>query len=238
MMSSAVEGKTAPVSVMSALILRAIVDQTIMPEFERTGGTARMIWDPTVGLIRRIAEGEVADAIVAIDWAIDELESKDLLDPESRRPLAQASVGVAVLAGAPRPDISTPEALRRILLDTPTLVYSRTGASGIFFEKMIDDFGIGDEIRAKALVVNAGLTAERLVSGEVAIAIQQVSELLAVPGTDLVGALPSELGATTDFSVAVFKNTAAADAAERFLGELFTPHARRAYQAAGLEPRF
>ena len=79
-MSAAVDAKPAPVSVMSALILRAIVDETIMPEFEKTGGAARMIWDPTVGLMRRIGEGEKADAIVAIDWAIDELQARGLID--------------------------------------------------------------------------------------------------------------------------------------------------------------
>ena len=237
-MASTADGETRPVSVMSALILRAVVDETILPEFERIGGKARMIWDPTVGLMRRIAEGEKADAIVAIDWAIDELMQQGRLDPASRRPLAQASVGVAVLAGAEKPDISTPAALRQTLLDTPTLVYSRTGASGIFFEKMIEDFGIGEEIRAKALVVNAGLTAGKLVSGDVVLAVQQVSELLAVPGVDLVGPLPGELGATTDFSVAVFADAAVPDGAGRFLDELFTPLARKAYEAAGLEPRF
>lgn len=227
-----------PVTVMSALILRAIVDETIMPEFEKTGGRAEMIWDPTVGLMRRVADGQKADAIVAIDWAIDELAAKGRLDLASRRPLARASVGVGVLAGAPRPDISTPAALRKTLLDAPTLVYSRTGASGIFFDKMIDDFGIGDAIRAKALIINAGLTGEKLVSGEVVLAIQQVSELLAVPGVDLVGPLPAELHATTDFSVAVFSDAVASDAAGRFLDQLFTPAARKAYEQAGLEPRF
>lgn len=237
-MTAAIDSGSAPISVMSALILRAIVDVTIMPEFEKTGAKAAMIWDPTVGLMRRIAEGERADAIIAIDWAIDELMEKGRLVPVSRRPLAQASVGVAVRAGASKPDISTPDALRRTLLDAPTLVYSRTGASGIFFEKMIDDFGIGEEIRSKALVINAGLTAEKLVSGEVTLAIQQVSELLAVPGIDLVGPLPAELKATTDFSVAVFSNSAMPEAARCFLDVLFTPAARNAYMQAGLEPRF
>ena len=227
-----------PVAVMSALILRAIVDQTIMPEFERTGGRAEMIWDPTVGLMRRIADGQKADAIIAIDWAIDELAAKGLLDRTSRRPLARASVGVGVLAGAARPDISTPAALRKTLLDTRTLVYSRTGASGIFFDRMIDDFGIGDAIRSKALVINAGLTGEKLVSGEAVLAIQQVSELLAVPGVDLVGPLPAELQATTDFSVAVFTDAIAPEATGRFLDQLFIPAARNAYEQAGLEPRF
>lgn len=231
-------GADRPVTVMSALILRSIVDETIMPEFERTGGRAEMIWDPTVGLMRRLADGQKADAIVAIDWAIDELAAKGRLDPASRRPLATASVGVGVLSGAARPDISTTAALRQTLLDAPSLVYSRTGASGIFFEKMIDDLGIGDAIRSKALVINAGLTGEKLGGGDVVLAIQQVSELLAVPGVDLVGPFPAELQATTEFSVAVFAETLSSETAGRFLDQLFRPTARAAYEQAGLQPRF
>ena len=237
-MTSAPRVDLAPISVMSALILRAIVDETVMPEFEKTGAKARMIWDPTVGLMKRIGDGETADAIIAIDWAMDELTKADRLDRASLRPLARASVGVAVPAGASKPDISTPDALRRALLDAPNLVYSRTGASGIFFDKMIDEFGIGAEIRKKALVINAGLTAEKLVSGEAVLAIQQVSELLAVPGVSLVGAFPAALEATTDFSTAVFDGCRAPQTARRFIDELYTDKAREAYVKAGLEPRF
>jgi len=227
-----------PLRVMSALIIRGIADSVIAPEFRKGGGDLAFTWDPTVGLMKRIEAGETADVIFAIDWALDELASKGRIDVPSRRPVAQAAVGVAVLQGAPSPDISTPEALKATLLATPSLVYSRSGASGIYFEKLIDRLGIGEAIRAKATVIQAGLTAEKLVTGEVVLAIQQVSELLAVPGVALVGAMPAELDATTDFSAAVFTDARDAAAARRFIDVLLSPAARQSYVRTGLKPFF
>jgi molybdate transport system substrate-binding protein len=227
-----------PVTVMSALVIRAMVDDTILPEFRKLGSAATLVWDPTVALMKRIEAGERADAIIAIDWALDELASKGMLDTATRRPVAQASVGVAVLAGMPKPDISSAERLRQTLLDTPSLVYSRAGASGIYFEKLIDRLGIGDAIRAKATVIPVGLTGEKVANGEVALAIQQVSELRAVPGIDLVGPLPAEVQATTDFSAAVFSDAIDPAGAARFIEVLLTPKAREAYIRIGLVPAF
>lgn len=227
-----------PVTVMSALVIRAMVDDMILPQFRKDGSEATLIWDPTVALMKRIEGGERADAIVAIDWALDELAAKGMLDTASRRPIAQATVGVAVLAGAPKPDISTAERLRQTLLDTPSLVYSRAGASGIYFEKLIDRLGIGEQVRAKATVIPVGLTGEKVANGEVVLAIQQVSELLAVKGIDLVGPLPDSVQATTDFSAAIFADADDPDGAERFIKVLLTPEARQAYIRIGLAPLF
>jgi molybdate transport system substrate-binding protein len=223
---------------MSALVIRAMVDEMVLPAFRRDGSEAELIWDPTVALMKRIEGGEHADGIVAIDWALDELAAKGMIDVASRKPVAQASVGVAVMAGAPKPDISSAERLRQTLLDTPSLVYSRAGASGIYFEKLIDRLGIGEKIRAKAVVIPAGLTGEKVANGEVALAIQQVSELLAVKGVDLVGPLPAEVQATTDFSAAVFADALDPDGAKRFIDVLLTPEARQVYLQIGLKPLF
>ncbi|HEY4201956.1 MAG TPA: substrate-binding domain-containing protein [Devosiaceae bacterium] len=229
---------TRPVTVMSALVIRAMVDDFILPEFRKTGSDATLVWDPTVALMQRIAAGERADAIVAIDWALDELAAKGMIDTATRKPVAQAAVGVAVMAGAPKPDISTAERLRQTLLDVPSLVYSRAGASGIYFEKLIDQLGIGDKIRAKAVVIPVGLTGEKVVNGEVELAIQQVSELRAVKGVDLVGPFPPELQATTDFSAAVFSDAGDPEGAARFIEVLLTPKARETYLSIGLQPLF
>ena len=232
------EGTSRPVRVMSALVIRAMVDDTILPEFRKGGSDAEMIWDPTVALLKRIGAGERADAIVAIDYAMDELTAKGLIDPATRRPVVQASVGIAVKAGAAKPDISTAASLKQALLDTPSLVYSRAGASGIYFEKLIDRLGIGDAVRAKATVVPAGLTAEKVANGEVVLAIQQVSELLAVDGVDLVGPLPDEVQATTDFSAALFTGAVDPAGAEQFIDVLLAPKARETYLRIGLKPLF
>lgn len=229
---------TQPVTIMSALAILATVNDTVLPAFAEDGSTVELIWDPTVALMKRIADGETADGIVAIDWALDELAGKGLIDTGGRRSVAQAVVGLAVRAGAPRPDISTAEALKNTLLATPSLVISKAGASGIYFEKLIDQLGIGEAIRAKALVIPRGLTGQRLASGEVELAIQQLSELMVVPGIDVVGPFPAELQATTDFSAAVFTTAKNPGGAARFIDALLTDEARAAYMRTGLVPRF
>jgi len=227
------------VKIMSALVIRAMVDEVIVPRYRARGYEPDFVWNPTVALMKSINEdGARADAIVAINWALDELAQKGLIDPSTLRPVAQASVGLAVRRGVPRPDISTGDKLRQVLLDTPSLCYSRAGASGIYFEKLIDRLGIGDAIRAKATVIPVGLTGEKAASGEVDLAIQQVSELMAVKGIDFVGPFPDELQATTDFSAAVFADSAHRAGAAAFIDILLTPEARQAYIRTGLEPLF
>jgi molybdate transport system substrate-binding protein len=223
---------------MSALAVLATVNEVVLPAVERDGTAVTMVWDPTVALMRRIAGGETADGIVAIDWALDELAGKGMIDTASRRPVAQAVVGLAVRPGAPKPDISTAEALKATLLATPSLVFSQAGASGIFFEKLIDQLGIGDVVRPKALIIPRGLTGERLANGEVELAIQQLSELMVVPGIDVVGPFPDEVQATTNFSAAVFTNAANAAGATRFINALLTERARGDYTRTGLVPLF
>lgn len=224
--------------IMSALILRAMVDEHILPLFDGIEQRAEMIWAPTVGLMQRVRDGERADAIMAIDWAIDELETMGLVDPASRRPLVQAAFGIAVMAGAPKPDISSTERLRQALLDAPSVVYSRTGASGIYFEKLIDQLGIGDRVRSKAIVIHAGLTAEKVADGEASLAVQQISELLAVSGAELVGPFPEPVQETTSFSTALFTDPANGAGAQRFVDLLRTPQARKTYLTIGLRPFF
>ncbi len=227
-----------PVRIMSALAVIATVNDKVLPAFEREGWSAELIWDPTTALMKRIEAGETADAIVAIDWALDELAQRGAIDTTTRRPIAQVSVGVAVRAGAPRPDISSVAALKQTLLEVPSLVYSQAGASGIYFEKLIDRLDIGDAVRAKALVIPRGLTGERLAAGEVELAIQQVSELMVVEGIDLVGPLPAEANATTSFSAAVFADTASRIGASQFIAALTGAEARADYIRTGLVPLF
>jgi molybdate transport system substrate-binding protein len=230
--------ETKSVNIMSALAIMAMVKDTVLPALGRDGATVNLIWDPTVALMKRIADGETADGIVAIDWALDELASKGLIDTDSRRSVAQAVVGLAVRAGAPRPDISTEQALRNTLLATRSLVVSKAGASGIYFDKLIDRLGIGDAVRSKTLVIPRGLTGERLAAGEVEMAIQQLSELMVVPGIDVVGSFPAEVQATTNFGAAVFIGANEPSGAARFIDALLTDDARDAYRRTGLVPLF
>jgi len=124
--------------------------------------------------------------------------------PGSQRDLCISLIGMAVRAGSPRPDIATPEACRAALLGARSVAYSRAGASGIFFAGLIERLGIAEAVNAKATVIPQGLTAELAARGEAEIAIQQVSELMAVPGIDIVGPLPKALNTRAVFSAGLF----------------------------------
>ncbi len=191
---------------------------------------------PTLGLLARIRGGERADLAVLTEEGIAALSEEGVLDPASRVDLVRSHIGLAVRAGTPHPDIGTVDALRGALLAAPSIAYSRTGASGIAFAALLDRLGIADQVNPKAQVIPAGFTAELAVRGEVTLAVQQVSELLAVPGIEVIGRLPREVETVAVFSAGLFRQAAQAEAAVRLLRFLSSGEAAPALVAAGLEP--
>lgn len=183
---------------------------------------------PTKALEARIRAGDRADAAVLTAEAIAALAAEGVLDGATARPLAHSRVGLAVKAGTPHPDISNVDALRRTLLSVPSLCYSRAGASGIFFADLIERLGIAQEVNAKAIVIPQGFTAEKLVTGEAAIALQQVSELMEVPGIEIVGPLPDGAQTVAVFSGAAFAGAPGGAMLLEAVTRLCTPEALRA----------
>src|SRR6185436_2668863 len=145
--------------------MRGVLDELI-PELERTGG-ARIAasFDPAQIMLQRIAGGETADLTILGQAAIDELSRQGKLVHGSQRTLARCGVGIGVRAGAPKPDVSTVEALKRALLDAKSVAYTSSGASGIHFAGIIEQLGIAIEVKAKAVNQPGGLIGERIVSG-------------------------------------------------------------------------
>ncbi|MBX9701486.1 MAG: substrate-binding domain-containing protein [Acetobacteraceae bacterium] len=204
------------------------------PAMRGAGFDVAIHFGPTARLLAAIAEGARADVAILTDAGIAAETASGVLAPGTRADLAVSVIGMAVRAGAPRPDIATPEACRAALLAAPSLAYSRAGASGIFFAGLIERLGIAAEVNAKATVIPQGFTAELAARGEVALAIQQVSELMAVPGVEIVGPLPHALNTRAVFSAALFAG--ATREAARLLGWLrgaLTPDRLRAF---GLDP--
>ena len=191
---------------------------------------------PTVALLPRLRAGEAVDLAILTREGLDALAEEGLLIAASRTDLARSYVGVAVKAGAPHPDIATPAALRATLLAARSVAYSRIGASGIYFAQLIEQFGIAAAINAKATVVASGFTAERLVSGEADLAIQQISELKQVDGIAVVGPIPRELQTAGLFSAGLMANAGRRSEAERLLHFLASPDVAGVLRDSGLEP--
>ena len=143
-----------------------------------------------------------------------------MLIPDSVADVAVSLVGIAVKAGAPKPDIGSVEALKATLLAAKSIAYSRIGASGVFFAELIQRLRIADEVNTKATIIPSGLTAELAARGTVELAVQQVSELMLVPGIDVVGPLPSGADSVTMFSAGVLAASVQAEAALELIGYL------------------
>ena len=237
-MSAGPPAPTEPpeVAVMSTLALMGVLRE-LAPRHERAAVTnIAVAFAPTAELMKRIGAGEAADVAILTAAAIDELTREGTLAAGSRIDLARSVVGVAVRAGAPKPDIGSPEAFVRALLDARSVAYSRAGASGIFFADLIRRLGIADRVDAKATVIPSGLTGELAAKGEVEVAVQQVSEFMEVPGIDIVGRLPVELGGATVFSGAVFSASPKREAGMALLRFLSSPDIAPVYEGRGLEP--
>ena len=218
---------------MSTLALAGLLREAA-PALEAALGAAVTVeLAPTRTLETRIRAGERADAAVLTAEALAALASEGVLDGMTARPLAHSRVGLAVKAGAPHPDIGSVDALRSLLLAVPSLCYSRAGASGIFFAGLIERLGIADAVNAKAIVIPQGFTAEKLLTGEAAIAFQQISELMEVDGIEVVGARPEGAQTVAVFSGATFTGAAGGAALLDAVAALCTPAALR---AKGLEP--
>jgi molybdate transport system substrate-binding protein len=216
--------------------IRAVIAE-LVPQFERASGhSVALSYDPAKVMLARIKSGETADLIITGSGAIDALVREGRVLPGSRRTLARCRVGVAVRAGMPKPDIGTVESLKRALLAAKSVAYTQEGASGMHFSGVIERVGIAREVQAKAVRQPGGLIGELVAAGKAEIAIQQIPELMAVPGIELVGPLPAEIQLTTVTSAGIFSGTKQAEAAQSFIDFLVSPAAARVMRAKGLEP--
>lgn len=193
--------------------------------------TVRTVFDPTAVLLRRIKDGERPDVIVAVTGDVDALRQRGLVEPGVA--VATTGVGVGLAASAPVPDLSTVPRLVAALKTARSVAYSRSGASGQYFARLLEQLGIAGEINSRATVVDKGFTGLAVLDGRADLAIQQISELKFVDGINVIGPLPAEVEHRTEFSAAPF--VGASDTARELVRLLTTARAREAFQRAGLE---
>jgi molybdate transport system substrate-binding protein len=214
----------------------------LIPEFEcKTGNTLVTYLGPSMGdthdaVPARLARGEPIDVVIMVGYALDALVKAGQVAADSRVNLAHSGIGMAVRAGAPRPDISSVTALRRTLLAAKSIAYSDS-ASGVYIQnEMFKRLGIVDKIAGKARVIPAEPVGNVVARGEAEIGFQQISELKPIAGIDLVGPLPSELQQDTIYSGGMVANSHEPIAALALIQFLASPAASPAIEASGMEP--
>jgi molybdate transport system substrate-binding protein len=223
------------VRVLSTLALKGAVGSLAGP-YEAAGG-ARIDADfaPTLGLLERLRGGEAADVVILTREALDDLAAKGSVVAQTCVDLARSYVGIAVRAGADHPDIATETALRATLL-SGRVAYSRIGASGILFAQLIERMGIASEVNARACIAPSGFTAERLMSGEADLAVQQISELKQVPGVEVVGPIPHELQTPAVFSAGRVASSSRPVQSDALLKHLASAEVAAVLRESGLDP--
>jgi molybdate transport system substrate-binding protein len=188
-----------------------------------------------VDVARRVQDGEPVDVVILASNAIDQLIGAARLRP-GRVDVARSGVGVAVRPGARAPDIAAEESVRRAVLAARTLSYS-TGPSGAHLEQLFTRWGVFDELRPRIVVPPPGTPVAALIAdGRVELGFQQLSELMNVPGVQLLGPLPASIQTLTVFSGAVAAASVELDAAHSLLAYLASPATAAAKRRHGMEP--
>jgi molybdate transport system substrate-binding protein len=230
------------IKILSSTAMKTVFEE-LAPAFERlTGNRLAVTLGPSLRLEKELAEGAAADmAIVSASGARDLIGAGKMV-AGSAVDIAKSAIGVAVQKGAPKPDISTVEGFKRAMLATKSIACSKPvggGQSGVHLAKVFAQLGIAEVMQAKAKYGAggaAGLAGLVVLRGEADIGIQQMAELMAVAGIDVVGPLPAELQMVTPFVAGIPANASHAEAARAVIAFLTTPQAKAVIKAKGLEP--
>ena len=231
----------ASIRLLCSTALKSSLD-VVLPPFERDSGhEIAASYGPSAQLTRRLGEGEAADAVVLTGPGFDEVAKLGKVVIASRLAIARSATMVAVKMGTPRPDIATLDAFKQAMLQAKSVAYSGpgAGASGAHIATVMERLGIAQAMRPKTVLGPGGpdgLIGHYLLRGEAEIGIQQDSELMAVPGVDIVGPLPGEIALVTEFVFGIHGGAREGEAAQALGDLLRSPTARAVMKQKGLTP--
>jgi len=230
----------AEIKVYSTVGVKSVLEE-LVPKFERaTGHKLAITWSTAALLAKRVQEGEQADALILIKSNVEILMKEGKVAPGTETLFAKSIFAIGVKAGAPKPDISTPEAFKKSLLAAKGISYSDPasgGASGVYIAKQIEKMGITEQLKGKTkFPPSGGFSGTLLASGDADIAIQSKPELLSVNGVEVIGPLPGDMAFTVIYAAAVQSNAAQAEGAKAFLKYLMSPEAQAVFKAKGYDP--
>ena len=235
----AAAASAAEINVLTAGAVQE-AEKALAAQYEKTSGNKVIFTAGTVGQIQdKLKAGAPADIIVVSTAAMEGLEKSGAVADKSAVALGRIGIGVGAKDGAPAPDISTPEKFKQAMLNAKSITYMNPAAgasSGIATAKILKDLGIADEMAKKTKLTETGYSADRVASGEVELAIQNISEIVPVKGVKLAGPLPAPLQTYTAYSAAVAAKSAHAKEAGDFVRYLARAQSAGTWKAAGVEP--
>jgi molybdate transport system substrate-binding protein len=209
----------------------------LAPAFERASGNKVVVsYEVGPAFMAKINSDAPADVVTQSRDGMDDLVKRGKVVAGTRADFARAGIGVAVKAGAAKPDIATADAFKRSMLAAKSIAYSRAGASGLYMAKLMERLGIADEMKGKTKLVEGVPVAEVVAKGEAEIGMQQINVILPIAGIDYVGPLPQDLQDYVVFAAAVLavsKQPEAANAMIRFMAE---PAAAALIRKGNMEP--
>ncbi len=226
----------SPLKLLSSMAAREVLRELIAGYRASTGGAVTAEAAGGVDVAKRVRSGEPLDIVVLAGNVIDQLIGEGTLLPASRVDLVRSGVAIAVRTGAAKPDVATEHAVRQAVLGAKTLSYS-TGPSGTYLEKLFERWGVLGEVRDRIVVAPPGVPVGSLVaSGAAELGFQQLSELLNVPGIEVVGPLPPAIQTLTTFSGGISVHSAAPGSARALLDYMASPVTSAVKRRHGMEP--
>ena len=227
---------SSPITIISSMATRQLLAD-LVAEFQKT--TAQDVRVESVGGVdaaKRVLAGEAFDIVALASNAIAQLTDAGKIVPGSQVDLVQSGVAIAVRAGALRPDIGSEEAVKQAVLAATSLSYS-TGPSGVQLARLFERWGIADEIRDRIVQAPPGVPVGKLVAeGQVALGFQQLSEMMNLPGIDVLGPLPAEIQIITTFSAGLSVTSTQPDAVRALLDFMVSPAVAEIKRRNGMEP--
>ena len=229
------EKKERGIAVLTSNSTQPLLD-ALGARFERdTGIPVRVLCDSAKVMLARIKAGETGDVVVLGSAAVDELVALARVDGGTRRLFARSRIGVAVRAGTPHPDISSVEALRETLLAARAIAHTVHGASGMYVPTLLERLGIARTMKGRIVTRPGGFIGVVVAAGEADIAVQQISELLAVPGIELVGPLPADVQKVFETAAGLFTDSRMLDDARALLNYFSASDCEDTFVEKGLE---
>ena len=233
--------RAAEVKLLAPTAMRAVM-LDLAPQFERTSGYKVTVEFATVGVIAdRLQKGEAADVTVVSGPLIEDLQKAAKIVAGTRVDVARVGVGVFVRAGAPKPDISSVDAVKRLLQSTRSIGYgdpAAGGVSGVHMASVIERLGLTAELKAKTrLSPNSQVVLEIVAKGDMDVGIGVTSDTVLVSGVDLVGGLPAEIQNFTLYAAGINSTSKQADAGKALISFMTSPAGQAAARAKGFEPR-